>query len=171
MDHKMDADRYFMRFALRAAKNALARNEFPVGCVLVHENRILAAGSRQGTARAFSGETDHAEIVALRRLYRLKTPVDRDRIAIYTTMEPCLMCYGAMLISGIGKLVYAYEDVMGGGTRCDLSTLPPLYRNADIETVPNIRRRESLALFRSYFSDPENNYWKGSLLADYTLGA
>ena len=52
-----------------------------------------------------------------------------SHLTIFCTMEPCLMCLGAIMLSGIRKIVYAYEDVMGGGTGCDLSGLKPLYSN------------------------------------------
>ena len=84
-------------------------------------------------------------------------------------MEPCLMCYSALILAGIGTIVYAYEDVMGGGTGCDLAKLTPLYQSSPIRVVPNVLRSESLKMFKSYFSDPANNYWKQSLLAKYTL--
>jgi tRNA(adenine34) deaminase len=79
------------------------------------------------------------------------------------------MCLGALILSGIGQVVYAYEDVMGGGTKCDLSKLTPLYRDHKISIVPNILRRQSLELFKAFFRNPENRYWQGSLLAQYTL--
>jgi tRNA(adenine34) deaminase len=84
-------------------------------------------------------------------------------------MEPCLMCFGAILISGIHRIVYAYEDVMGGGTGCDLSRLPALYSGTPVEIVPHLMRDRSLALFKTFFSRPDNLYWKHSALADYTL--
>ncbi len=99
----------------------------------------------------------------------MKKNADRSEFTLFCTMEPCLMCFGAILLSGIGKIVYAYEDIMGGGTRCDLTKLPPLYKNRQISIVPNILREESLELFKTFFANPENNYWKGSLLAEYTL--
>jgi tRNA(adenine34) deaminase len=78
------------------------------------------------------------------------------------------MCYGALIISGIGEIVYAYEDVMGGGTSCDLSILTPLYKNSRISLIPNILRSESLKLFKSYFSNADTNYLQGSLLEKFT---
>jgi tRNA(adenine34) deaminase len=79
------------------------------------------------------------------------------------------MCLGAMMLSGIRKVVYAYEDVMGGGTRCDLSKMTPLYKNNGITIVPHIMRQESLTLFKTFFNNLENSYWQNSLLAQYTI--
>lgn len=162
---------HIMVKALDQAKKALAAGEFPVGCVMVHQDKILATGYRKGTTGDFPNEIDHAEMIALKRLIDLKVNTDKNRIVLFTTLEPCLMCLGALILSGISEIVYAYEDVMGGGTRCDLTKLPPLYKNLRISIVPNILRKESLKLFKTFFQNPENSYWRGSLLAKYTLSS
>ncbi len=162
-------DEYFMKKALVQAENAFSVGEFPVGCVIADKKNILAAGFRRSTSGQQSNEIDHAELVALRALYE-KNAVERmNELTLYCTMEPCLMCFGAILISGINRIVYAYEDVMGGGTRCDLSKAAPLYRESDVSIVPHVLRQQSLVLFKAFFSQPENDYWKNSLLAEYTL--
>ncbi len=160
---------YFMKKALNQARNALSAGEFPVGCVVVHEDRILTTGARKGTAGNIPNEIDHAEMIALKGLADLEIRRDNQRIALFTTLEPCLMCLGALILSGISEIVYAYEDVMGGGLSCDLKNLMPLYKNSRISVVPNILRKESLELFQAFFNNSENSYWQGSLLADYTL--
>ena len=162
---------YFMKIALDQARQALRAGEFPVGCVLVHRNKILVTGARKGTTGDGLNEIDHAEIVALQRLLELENQVERCQITAFSTMEPCLMCYSALILAGIGSIVYAYEDVMGGGTGCDLSQLNPLYKTSSVKIVPNILRHESLKLFKDYFADPANVYLKRSLLAEYTLDA
>jgi tRNA(adenine34) deaminase len=160
---------YFMKEALKQAQKALDAGEFPVGCVLVHQNRILATGARKGTAGQFPNEIEHAEMIALKRLADMEIAANREKIVLFTTMEPCLMCLGAMMLSGISEVAYAYEDVMGGGTRCDLSKMTPLYKNNRITIVPHILRKESLKLFKLFFNNPENSYWQNSLLAEYTI--
>ena len=165
---KMDYE-HFMRQALAQAELALASGEFPVGCVLVYQDEILTTGARQGTTDEGHNEIDHAEITALRRLIEIGDQVDRQQITAFSTMEPCLMCYAALIIAGIGQIVYAYEDVMGGGTGCELDRLNPIYKNSRIKVVPNILRAESLRIFKSFFGNPANGYLKGSLLAEYTL--
>ncbi|MFZ0483825.1 MAG: nucleoside deaminase, partial [Desulfobacterales bacterium] len=148
---------------------ALDAGEFPVGCVLVHQNRILATGARKGSMGNFPNEIDHAEMIALKCLADMDINTDKKEMVLFTTMEPCLMCLGALILSGISEVVYAYEDVMGGGTGCNLTGLTPLYRNQKISIVPHILRQQSLELFKAFFRNPENSYWKGSLLAEYTL--
>ncbi len=161
----------FMGAALAEADTALSKGEFPVGCVIVHQGRILAAGARTGTAGGACSETEHAEMTALRRLGGTIRDCRAERgLTAYCTMEPCLMCYAAMMLHGIETIVYAYEDVMGGGTACDLDRLPALYRNAAPRVIGGILRERSLELFRRFFADPGNRYWRDSPLARYTLG-
>jgi len=164
MDHAR-----FMKKALVLAKQALTAGEFPAACILVGAGSIMATGSRTGTIENRFNETDHAEILALRNLNQLQAPAPSGGLTAYCTLEPCLMCFGALLISGVANIVYAYEDAMGGGTRCDLSRLPPLYQNLPIAVIPHILRADSLDLFKTYFSNPQTVYLKQSFLAVYTL--
>ena len=168
-DEKMDYN-CFMNDALILAKTAMDAGEFPVGCVIVNENKVIASGFRTGTAHKNStNEIDHAEMLALRQLSGVKIDVDNGKTILFCTMEPCLMCFGAIALSGIRTIVYAYEDAMGGGTNINFSELPPFYKDIQIKIIPHILRQESLKLFQTYFSNPKNTYWKGSLLEQYTL--
>lgn len=161
---------HFMQKALEEARAALVAGEFPVGCVMVHGKKILASGARKGTAGDYPNEVDHAEMIALKGLFRLNSKVNMREVTVFSTLEPCLMCFGAMMISGIGKLVFAYEDAMGGGTRCDTAKTAPLYLSNQMAIVPGILRNESLKLLKTFFSEPENTYLRNSILATYTLG-
>ena len=158
-----------MHAALNEAQKALESGEFPVGCVMVHDGKIVSAGQRINSKVPTDNELDHAEMVALRNLYEEHPEIDRGEIIVYSTMEPCLMCYGTLLLNGIRKIVYGYEDIMGGGTNLDLNKLAPLYREMSVEIIPHVLRRESLELFRIFFTNQENTYWQDSHLAQYTL--
>jgi tRNA(adenine34) deaminase len=160
---------HFMKQALEQANQALLEGEFPVGCLIVHKNQIIVSGRRMGTKGSRINEIDHAEMVAMRRLTRVNKSINNRSLTLFCTLEPCLMCYAAILLSGIGKLVYAYEDVMGGATKSDVTQMGPLYQIGRISIVRNIMRNESLELLKSFFSNPANRYWKGSILAKYTL--
>ena len=118
-------DTVFMSAALGLAQKALADGEFPVGCVIADDEIEVARGHRTGTAAGSLNEIDHAEINALRRLSDDMPDIDRSTLTIYCTMEPCLMCFSAILLSGIGRIVYAYEDVMGGGPAVTDPIWPP----------------------------------------------
>lgn len=162
------ADLAFMDLALAQARAALAAGEFPVGCVIADRERLVAEGRRRHS-RDQANELDHAEVVALRELMARTPAIDPAGLTVYSTMEPCLMCYATMLLNGVRRIVYAYEDAMGGATNLDLAPLAPLYRTMRVEVIGQVRRAESLALFREFFTNPANSYWQGSLLADYTL--
>jgi tRNA(adenine34) deaminase len=162
-------DTFFMKKALQLAEKALLDGEFPVGAALVYENKIIATGSRTGTSGETPDETDHAEMICLRRYAALDRKIDMSKATLFCTLEPCLMCLGAIILNGTGRLVYAYEDIMGGAANCDLGKLNPLYQNSTIAIVPGILRKDSLNLFKTFFSNRGNNYWKDSLLSVYTL--
>ncbi len=164
-------DEYFMERAIEQGKKAYEQGEFPVGCVIVQSGEVIARGERKGTTQdlPFFSEINHAEIRALQALESLESGFCPDRSVLYCTMEPCLMCFGAIILSGIKKIVYAYEDPMGGGTRCDLKKLPPLYEKSGIEVVSGVLRQKSLDLFYKFFNKESNSYWKASLLEQYTL--
>jgi tRNA(adenine34) deaminase len=162
-------DDALIQIAIDEARGALGRGEFPVGCVIASPAKVLVRAARRGSAGDAPSELDHAEIIALRRLETLRVLPDRGDLTLAVTLEPCLMCYGAILLAGIGHIVYAYEDVMGGGTGCALESVGPLYGPRRPRIVAGLRRREALALFQSFFADPAVRYWQDSLLARYTL--
>lgn len=160
-----------MGLALDQAEKALAQGEFPVGCVIVQEGEVIAMGGRQGTTlgRLFFSEIDHAEIRALKSLESLDQVFKPEKAILFSTMEPCLMCLSAIILSGIQKIVFAYEDPMGGGAECDLSAMKPLYRDAPMEVISGVLRQKSLDLFYEFFNKETNFYWKNSFLEAYTL--
>jgi tRNA(adenine34) deaminase len=163
----MDSHKHFMSLALAQAEKALAEGEFPVGCVFVIDNHVVAQGRRKNSSGDHANEIDHAEVTALRQLLQALPQTDCRGITVYSTMEPCLMCYSTMLLSGIRRFVWAYEDVMGGGTNLQLAHLNELYAEMQVEIIPHFLRRESLALFQKFFRS--YTYWQGSRLAEYTL--
>lgn len=157
-----------MQLALKEAERALEAGEFPVGCVLVYRGEVVAAGGRQNSG-AGGNEFDHAEIVALRHLLDTNPSLDFGEIAVYSTLEPCLMCYTTLLLNGFRTIVYGYEDVMGGGSGLELSRLPSLYSSMSVKVIPNVQRMACLQLFQRFFEDEKNDYWRDSPLSLYTL--
>ena len=159
-----------MGAALAQAEEALKAGEFPVGCVAVCDGKIIASAQRINSKGPRTNEIDHAEIGLLRRL-SASSAIDPTsaHLVVYCTMEPCLMCFAALMLAGIDRVVWAYEDIMGGGSMLNRDGLSPLYRQSKLVVTPRVRREESLALFKSYFELPSNEYWQGSLLAEYTL--
>ena len=170
----------WMSVVLDLAESAMSRGDFPVGCILVSGDTLVGSGSRSHTRPGDINELDHAEISAIRDWIARKRPSgygDDVTLTAYCNLEPCLMCLGAMILNGIRRIVYAYEDVMGGATGLDFSRPlsaagiggEDLYVESHIEIIRGIKRKESLALFKSFFSNPANSYWKDSMLYRYTV--
>lgn len=162
---------FFMELALEQARKAFEYGQFPVGCVIVQDDQVISSGARTGTSGdlSFFSEIDHAEIRALKALESSVVRFIPDRAVLFCTMEPCLMCFAAIILAGIRTLVFAYEDVMGGGTGLDRTHLAPLYRDAQVTIFPHVLRKKSLDLFHDFFNKDANLYWKDSLLESYTL--
>lgn len=167
-----DRHQLFMNEALAEASLALSLGEFPVGCVLVYQGQVVARGRRQGSGghgQRPVNEIDHAEVLALRELITHRPEVPLAEVVVYATLEPCLMCYATLIISGVRQIVYAYEDAMGGGTGVRLDQLPPLYQAMSVSVTPHVRREESLRLFQRFFAADHSFYLSNTILADYTL--
>lgn len=162
-------DELFMKEALKEAIKALDCNEFPVGCVIVSENQIIARGKRKKSFSQIPSEIDHAEINTIRELEKNFPLLPKNKMTIYATMEPCLMCLSAITLSGFKKIVYAYEDIMGGGCSINRKNFPLFYQKKFPEIISGVLRNESLDLFKKFFSSPDNIYWKDSELSKYTL--
>ncbi len=175
-------DRFFMGKAILLAKSALDAGEFPVGCVLASGDRIVGKGARISSAGAHPNELDHAEILAIRDWISQRDNDEDGPVVAYVTLEPCLMCLGALIINGISKVIYALEDVMGGATGIDFSRPLTralqagkviadghLYLNWGRRIKGGLMRQEALALFQRFYLDPSNAYWKDSPLSRYIL--
>ena len=143
----------YMQIALCQAKEALEQGEFPVGAVFVHDTRVIASGKRMHTQekKDVVNEIDHAEILALRTFLAQEKKIPAEELIVYSTMEPCLMCYSTLILNGIRNIVYAYEDVMGGGTNLPLEHLNPLYAEMNVNVTSHVLREQSLELFKQFF--------------------
>lgn len=157
-----------MQLALHQAREALDGGEFPVGCVIEHQGEVVATGRRVNSIGKVN-EMDHAEMVALRALLDSEYQLNLAKVTVYSTMEPCLMCFTTLLVNGVRNFVFGYEDAMGGGTKLPLNMLPPLYSDLKVNVVGGVLRKQSLQLFQEFFSAPDNEYLKNSLLESYTL--
>ena len=157
-----------MNEAFQLAELALSEGEFPVGCVIELNGRIIATGARDNSSGK-SNEIDHAEIIALRSLLTEKLDIDLSKVTVYSTMEPCLMCFSTLIVNGVTRFVYGYEDAMGGGTNLPLAQLAPLYKDIIVDLTGGVMRQECLELFKSFFSSTGSEYLKDSYLAHYTL--
>lgn len=110
----MDSDNIFMKLALEQAKAAAARDEVPVGAVLVHAESGKIAAKASNRSIELSDPSAHAEMLVIRELC---AKLGQQRIPdydLYVTLEPCTMCAGAISFARIRKLYFGTYDVKGG---------------------------------------------------------
>jgi tRNA(adenine34) deaminase len=109
MEHN---DEHFMRQALQQAKLAFDAGEVPVGAVIVWDNKIISRGYNQ--VEQLNDSTAHAEMIALTAAFNTLGSKYLPEAVLYVTIEPCLMCCGAMYWSKLARIVYGAEDVKNG---------------------------------------------------------
>lgn len=105
-------DEYFMREALRQARLAYDAGEIPVGAVVVWGDKIIARGHNQ--VEQLNDATAHAEMIALTAAFNALGAKYLPEARLYVTLEPCLMCCGAMYWSKIGAIIYGASDEKNG---------------------------------------------------------
>jgi tRNA(adenine34) deaminase len=144
----MDDER-FMREALRAAARASEHEDVPVGCVLVAGDEVLSVGENR--REVDHDPTAHAEIVALREAARIRGRWRMDDVTAYVTLEPCVMCAGALLNARVSRLVIGASDEKAGavGSRYNLLSDPRLLHEVSI--TYDVVAEESAELLRSFF--------------------
>ncbi|TKI06767.1 tRNA adenosine(34) deaminase TadA [Martelella alba] len=132
MDICTQHDEFWMRRALVLAGMAEAEGEVPVGAVLVLDGRVIGEGWNRSIGR--HDPTAHAEIMALRRGGRAIGNYRLVAATLYVTLEPCVMCAGAMIHSRIGRLVFgAWDEKTGAaGSLCDVLGHPGMNHRIDI---------------------------------------
>src|SRR5258708_4367777 len=108
-------DEYYMQQALKEAQKAYDEDEVPIGAVVVMGNKIIARGHNQ--TEKLTDSTAHAEIIALTSAFNYLGSKYLPEATIYITVEPCLMCAGALYWSKIGRVVYGAEDEKNGYRR------------------------------------------------------
>lgn len=109
------SDRLYMQRALALAAHARAQDEIPVGAVLVRNQSIIGEGWNQPIAS--TDPTAHAEVLALRQAATQSQNYRLPAATLYVTLEPCVMCAGALVIARIERLVFAARDLRFGAVR------------------------------------------------------
>jgi tRNA(adenine34) deaminase len=125
----------FMRLALAEAEQAQARGEVPIGAVVVADGAVIGRGGNRSVAD--HDPTGHAEVVALREAARTAANYRLPGASLYVTIEPCLMCVGALVLARVATVVYGAADPKAGAVRSllDPGTLPLNHRFAVVEGV------------------------------------
>ena len=117
------SDEYFMKMALREAKKGFEAQEIPVGAVIVSKKQVIAKAYNQ--TEQLSDATAHAEIIAMTSAMSFLGNKYLNDCTLYVTLEPCVMCAGALKWSQIGRVVFAAEDLKHGFMRYGKELLHP----------------------------------------------
>ncbi len=140
-----------MREAQREAREALAAGEVPVGAVVVLDGRVAGAGFNQPIGRA--DPTAHAEIVALRVAAREVGNYRLTGATLYVTVEPCVMCVGAIVHARIGTLVYGASEPKAGAVRSAMRALDHPALNHRVEVIEGVLDEECGQIMQDFFRD------------------
>jgi tRNA(adenine34) deaminase len=138
-----------MRMALEEARQGEAEGEVPIGAVLVAEDKTICRSHNQPIA--LSDPTAHAEILALRTAGAKMGNFRLPESTLYVTLEPCVMCAGALLQARVRRLVFGVEDPKGGGVRSLFSLLEDDRLNHKVEVTGGVLQEECREVLQRFF--------------------
>jgi len=141
-------DESLMRLALAEAELAAAAGEVPVGAVMTRDGEVLATGFNQPISA--SDPTAHAEIVALRRAAEAGGNYRLPGTTLYVTVEPCLMCVGALVLARVARVVYGAPEPKSGALE-SLTRAHELPLNHRLEVEGGLLAEESRRLLQEFF--------------------
>ena len=144
----------FMFAALQEAELALEQNEVPVGAVIVHKNKIIGRGFNQ--TESLKDPTAHAEMIAITAASSYMKDWRLNECDIYVTLEPCIMCTGALLAARINKLFFSTFDPKYGACGSLYNLAEEKKYNHKIEIFSGIYLSESEALLKRFFVNIRN---------------
>lgn len=139
-------DEQWMKQALVQAQKAFDEDEVPVGAVVVLSNRVIARGYNQ--TEKLKDPTAHAEMIALTSAFHFLGSKYLPEASLYVTVEPCLMCAGALYWSKIGRVVYGAPDEKNGYFRVTREVFP---FHPKTELVRGVLATECAALMKDFF--------------------
>lgn len=139
-------DEFFMQQALKEANKAFEDGEVPVGAVVVMNEKIIARGHNQ--VERLNDPTAHAEIIALTSAFNYLGSKYLPEATIYITVEPCLMCAGALYWSKVSRIIWGADDEKNGHKRI---TEPNWPFHPKTEVVKGIMKDECAELMKKFF--------------------
>jgi len=142
-------DERWMKEALVEAKLAFDLDEVPVGAVVVYQNQIIGRG--HNLKESHQHVTAHAELLAIQQASQHRQSWRLQGCTLYVTLEPCMMCTGALIQSRIDRIVFAVKDEKSGAIQSQLQLfkIPRLQHQPQIQS--DILSTESQALLKTYF--------------------
>ena len=142
-------DEEFLRQALALAREAECAGEVPVGAVVVVGSEVIGRGRNSPIAR--HDPTAHAEILALRDAAGRLANYRLESATLYCTLEPCVMCAGALVAARVSRLVFGARDLRFGGVRSKFRLADSELLNHRLEIVEGILGAECAELMRNFF--------------------
>lgn len=159
----MNNDESFMREAIKEAEISLAGGGYGIGAVLVLEERIISR-ARGSTTYLKKDPTEHAEIQLINFIKGtlFYTPENCRKMAVYTTLETCIMCYSTLLVLKIDKIIYGAKDDQGGFTPAP-EIIPPIFRVNMPDVRGGVLEEECRNLFLKNREELDRKYLTGEL--------
>jgi tRNA(adenine34) deaminase len=139
-------DEYFMMLAIKEAKRAFEDDEVPIGAVVVLNEKVIARGHNM--TERLNDPTAHAEIIALTSAFNSLGSKYIPEASLYVTVEPCLMCAGAIYWGKIGKVVYGTDDVKNGYKKITGANWP---FHPKTELIRGVLQEECRQLMQDFF--------------------
>ena len=142
-------DEFFMKEALKQAKKAYDINEVPIGCVITLDDKIIARGYNKREKDNLS--TNHAEIITINKACKKLNSWRLEDCTLYVTLEPCVMCAGAIIQSRIKRVVYGAVDYRFGAHQ-SITNLFDIQLNHKVEVESGILQEECSKIITDFFS-------------------
>ena len=148
---ELSEDEKYMREAVRQAKKAYALGEVPIGCVIVHDKKIIGRGyNRRNTDKS---TLSHAELIAIRKAGKVIGDWRLEECTLYVTLEPCQMCAGAIVQARIPRVVIACMNPKAGCAGSILNILDMPQFNHQVESVRGVMEDECAQMLRDFFKE------------------
>ena len=147
----MENDEYYMKLAIEEAKKAQKLGEVPIGAIIVKNNEVIA--SAHNLRETVQLPTAHAEHIAIERASKVVGSWRLEECKLYVTLEPCVMCAGAIVMSRIPKVVYGATDPKGGCSGSLMNLLEESQFNHRAEIVKGVLEQECGDLLRNFFRE------------------
>jgi tRNA(adenine34) deaminase len=149
------SDEYFMRDALRQARKAFAKDEVPVGAVIVREGKIIARAHNQ--VELLKDATAHAEMLALTEAEAAVGDWRLTDCDLFVTKEPCPMCAGALVHTRIRRVIFGCADLTAGATGSVMNLLQMPTLNHRCEITSGVLQKECAAILQEFFRKRRGN--------------